>query len=822
MAIKGGTRQSSCNAGELDRLLAGRVDIKQYYSGGLAFANIEPVPQSGFRDMGGTRDNGPVRGRISSFAATDIAISPGPHTGTQTIWSGSVDQPVAAVHVADLGVDDAVHTARVEVEINGSWVQVGPDLAIGTTAKTRTFARAPGNAAVATGVRIRVEFASSASATPGTVTVLTEASEQDHPRYGSLHHDTGERYNLSLQPQFLDIFEDDVFRAGVWLPVITVDVQPQVDFYSENATIGLFERTIRSQRIRRAGSAQEWTVDEWPFEGVPKVDLGGVYSKSDDEWEIYLRWTESGANETLYLVFAVNGEKTPGIPLRESNGDPVNVGSLSGDWDAFATEIETALGNLPSLGPGISASWSPRTQGRSRKLMVTFGGDLSGSEYQVDAMVTSTANISALPVHVEVGKTDFEPLLSSGRGWPGVTGLVQDRIAYGDIRAEPGALSLSQAAEYFNINIEAQGANAARLDRLRAGQTAERILAIKDATYLLVFTDQSVHFAANRTITRTDPLNFTITSETGIAPNTEPVDLEGKIYFVARNDDEDAQDGNQILSLSYDELISKFDASPESLLASHLVRRIMRTKRQKSGSDTDASRMWLLRSDGLLLAAQVIRSQEILGLCRWHAAAGGIVCEIDVDRRNRLRMCVSRGGRLRHERLDPSIFLHATVSSSCDLSGQVSGLDLHEGREVWAVAQDYTLGPFTVTGGVINLGDAYSGPVLVGLFQPPLYESMPRWRILPNDEIVKRPGRVHSVLLDVIGTTSIAVGANGQPPRDISLARIGDPADGPTPPATRKIHVSGLLGMKDGTTLVVTQIRPGRLQVRDFVIEEKL
>ena len=817
MVAKGGPRQSSCNAGELDRLLAGRVDIKQYYSGGLQFANVEPVPQSGFRDMGGTLDIAPVRGRITSFEATGVVTNLGPHTGTQTIWSGALAQPVAALHVEGLGADVGAHVARIEINVAGDWVRVGPEIAIGATAKTRTFALEPGMAVTATAARIRVDFSAAATAMLGTVTPLTEAAGQDVPRFGRLRHDSDERYFLSLQPGFLDIFEDDAFRAGLWLPRVSEAVQPRVSFYAENATIGIFERTMRPLRIRRTGSASEWTVDDWPLEGIPAVDLGGVYPKTDDKWEIFLRWVSS-SSDFCYVVLSVNGESTPAIPLRDAGGDPVAI-SGSIDWAAFAAELQAALRALPSLNDGVTVA-EVSMSGPSWRLDITFGGALAGSEYDVTAMVTSSADISALPVHVEIGDTEYEPLLSADRGWPGVTGLVQDRLAYGDILAEPGALAISQAAEYFNLSIEAQ--TGARLDRLRAGQTAERILAIKDATYLLVFTDQAAHFAANRTITRTDPLNFTITSETGIVENTDVIDLEGKIYFVGKNDDDAMQDGNQVLSLTYDELIAKFDATPESLLASHLVQRIMRAKRQKSGSDTDASRMWMLRADGVVLAAQVIRSQEIMGFCRWHAAANGLVREIEVDARNRVRLCVERGGRLRHERLDQALTLHATVTRSCDLSGVVAGLELHEGRTVWAVAGGYTLGPFTVANGAIDLGEHHAGPVLVGLFQPPVFETMPRWLIKPNDEIVKRPGRIHTVFVDVIGTTSIAIGANGQPARDVSLARIGDPADAPTPPATRKLTVSGLLGMKDGTTLVITQARPGRLRVRDFTVEEKL
>lgn len=827
MASKGGARQSSCNAGELDRLLAGRVDIKQYYSGGLQYANVWPVPQSGFRDAGGTLDTGPVRGRIAPLAITSIVPNYGPHTGTQTIWSAAVAGDVTAIFLEGLGTDSGVHTAHVDVQRAGNWVQIGSAITIGVTPKNRTFAFAPGAARAATAIRVRVAFSSAATATLASVTALSESGVQDTPRYGSLRHDSGERFFLSLQPQFLDIFEDDVFRAGLWLPRVTIDYQPLVHFYAENATIGLFQRNMRSLRIRRAGSAQEWTVDDWPLDGIPTTDLGGVYPKSRDKWEIFLQWTES-TDSNLFMQLSVDGEKTPAIPLRDGNGDPVNVnkgGILppeeAPDWNAFAAELQDALEALPSLSAGVSVTQTEMA-GRARQINVIFDGDLAGREYDVSAMITNTADISALPSHVEYGKTDYEPLLSPGRGWPGVTGLVQDRLAYGDILAEPSALSISQAAEYFNLNIEAQGANAARLDRLRAGQTAERILAIKDATYLLVFTDQAVHFAANRTITRTDPLNFTITSETGIVANTEPVDLEGKIYFVGQNDDEEEQDGSQTLSLAYDELASRFDANPESLLASHLIKRVMRTKRQKSGSDTDASRMWMLRQDGLLLAAQIIRSQEIIGLCRWYAAAGGLVREIESDKRNRIRVCVERGGRLRHERMDPALYLHAVVISATDLSGRVSGLELHEGRSVWAVAEGYNLGPFTVSGGTIDLGQPYVGPVRVGLFQPPVFETMPRWHIRGDDTIVKRPGRIHSTYIDVIDTTSIAVAANGEAAENVSLARFGDPAEAPTPPANRKLTITGLLGVKDGTTLVITQTRPGRLQVRDFTLEEKL
>ncbi|MBX3580069.1 MAG: hypothetical protein KF723_22935 [Rhizobiaceae bacterium] len=817
MVAKGGERKSSANAGELDPLLGGRVDIKQYYSGGLAYHNIEPVPQAGFRQMPGTWDNGPVRGRLAVLVASGVSTSYGPHgAGAIVVWSASIEGAVGAVELVQMATDAGVHTVTVEIYHDDGWVRIGETIGIDATPRNRTFAYPPGEAVEATALRVVVTFASEATFSLFDIYALAESATLDAPRYARIKHDSGDHYFLSLQPRFLDIYRDDAWVAGVHIPLLTVEICPQVGFYTENATIGIFHRDLPSVRVRRAGSADEWDRDDWPYVAIPTADLGGSYSKVDDVWQIFVRWAE-GTTDDLYLQVSVNGEKTAAIQLPSSGGIDDTPG-----WETFRGNLEVALRGLPSLSSGVTVTEHDMV-GRARLLVLTFGGDLSGFEYQVDPVVTSSVNISVLPTHLVVGETLFEPILSASQGWPGTVGLVQDRLAYADIKAAPGAIAMSRAGEYFDLNIEAALASAARLDRLRGGPTAERVLAVKDATFFLVFTDTNVHFAANRTMTREEPLNYTITSEVGIAPNTDPVDLEGKIYYVAASPDEDVQGGHQVLSLSYDEIGTKFVAQPETLLASHLLRSIIRAKRQKSERDRDASRMWMMRADGLLVCGQVIVSQEILGLCRWYAAAGGLVREIEVDARNAMRVCVARGGQLRHERMDPALFLHAAIETSADLAGVVAGLDIHEGRTVWAVVPDgRVLGPFTVTDGEIDLGQPYAGDIVVGLWQAPVWESMPRYRILPNDELVLRPGRIHTARLNLIDTNSIAIGANGQPPANVPLTLAGDPAEGPVPPRTGTWQRSGMLGSKIGTTLKITQTRPGKLQVRDLVIEEAL
>jgi hypothetical protein len=193
-----------------------------------------------------------------------------------------------------------------------------------------------------------------------------------------------------------------------------------------------------------------------------------------------------------------------------------------------------------------------------------------------------------------------------------------------------------------------------------------------------------------------------------------------------------------------------------------------------------------------------------------------------VDTSNDVRLAVKRGGIMRHERLDRGTSFHGAVLAVPDLAGVVRGLQHLEGRAVWAEVEGYMLGPFTVVAGEIELGDAYDGPALVGLWQAPLWESMPRYLITRNDEIIRRPGRIHSVRAQVIDTTSIAIGANDGEVEDVPLTTTTDLVTQGLTEKTTSIRRVGMLGFKIGTTLVVTQKRPGRIHVRDLEFQEKL
>ena len=819
MVARPGAPYRSANAGEISPAGAGRIDVKQYYSAGLRFKNIEPVPLSGFRQMAGSIDYGPARSTPNVLGRSGVSATPGPFTGTQTIWTCTLSGAPMAIDFSNAVSSTGIHTLQAQIFRSGAWQNFGGPIDVGTDGQALTIAIAPGSSLAATQMRVRCTFSASASVNLGTVTILTETAEFEIPRYWHLQHDSGSQYHLSLTSTFLDVYEGDAFVAGVYLPDVTSIIARQINFYAENGTIGLFHRNLKSQRVRRSESSFKWVRDFWPYDGLPKVDLGSTYTKTADKWLVSIPYSGDAADVWVRIAFTVNGEDTPALPFLNASNNATTVQNVN--IPNTIASIKAALEALPSLGPTVNVTMI-NAGGKNFEITITFTGALSGDEYELDAIITSTPAASALASHTEIGKTDFEDLFSNARGWPGVTGLLQDRIIYADVKAVPSALAFSAAGEYFKLDITAAGDAAPRLDKLRGGQAAERVLAVYEATYPLVFTDRAVHFVSNRAIKATEPINYVHVSNSGIVANCPPADVENKIFYIGRDPDDNKPGGHELLSLSYSEIETNYDAVPEHVFASHLVSGITRLTTQKSATDDFHSKLWMMRSDGRLIAGCVIKSQEVTGFVEWVLASNGLAKEIHVDAANDLRMCVSRGGTLRHERLTRDTVLQAEIAATADLSGRITGLDLFEGLDVWVTQDDYFEGPFRVSSGAVTVGAPYTGALRVGLWRPPLFEGMPRFFVTRNDEVIQRPGRIALATLELIDTNSVAVGANSQPIEDVPLLTPETTRDEAPPLFTGKATRAGMLGAVAGTTLVISQVRPGALHVRDIVMQEKL
>jgi len=616
-------------------------------------------------------------------------------------------------------------------------------------------------------------------------------------------------YTLVVSPGVVEIYRNDRVKVatliGGLLDQITEAMVSELSFYGEANTFGVFHPDIWQgiRLFRNAANDTLWTVSAWPFGQLPEVDLGGSYVKTDDKWTVYVRWSSGLAS--IQLSITIDGNTTDAIEIVFAN------------WAAFPAAAAAAIANLPGFASGVSV-----TLGASgslfRAFIVTFGGSLTGSEYDFNASVLDTTSASALPAHTTVGKTAGEPLISATRGGFGVMGLFQDRAIYAGPKAKGAAIAMSASGEYFDLGIKSQAEAAGRLEALRT-ESSETVLHIIDATYLLAFTNQAVYFASNRTVKRNEPLNWVRAIEIGSKKSCRPITLEGRVYFVS-------DDGGRLYSAAYDAVSEMFQPTPENDLnggPEDLVTNIKMMAVQKKTAEMISDRLWIVREDGRLVCCVINKTQEIMAAVEWPVFGGGLVHALAVDGQGQVWLTVERNGVVSEEILEEekhNLFQHAFVTTT-DLAGQASGLALLNGKTVWATIDNDVFGPFTVSGGIIQT-NVPTRTAKIGLWAAPWYESMPYVRVLPNDDIVRRPGKVGSARLYLRGTASIAIGANGRPPRDVPLNRSTDDLSLPKQNFTGHVNVAGLMGACMDPTIVISQVRPGRLNVRDYIPGVKL
>ena len=639
---------------------------------------------------------------------------------------------------------------------------------------------------------------------PGTSRIDSVASTTC--RIGILKVQASLSYWLVFTVGQVKIYRNNrVLVATLSLPTITADVLPKMLFYGEANTFGIFHKDLVSLRLlRNSANDTIWTAGTWPYVDIPKLDLGGTYTKVADVWKIYIHFTTAAPR--ISLAVKVDSNSTAAINLNIAPNS-----AATGNWNAFAASMQAAIANLPGMSNEVTVTYETAEAATGYAVFtISFPGTLAGQEYGFDATILSTAEASALVSHTTIGETFGEDVVSASRGWFGGMAMLQDRATYYAPKVRPAAVGSSRIGEYFDLDITAKDDAASFFKAIRT-ETSEEILHLLEDKFLLILTDQAEWFATNRTFSRNEAINFVRASKNGTRAGVSPQMLGGQIFYVGT-------DGSALFRLEYqDGIAPNYASTPASMLAHDLVKGIKRMCVQRKVGTNAAERLWMLRDDGRLLCAVIIDSQEITAFAEWACADNNPVIDIAVDGSENILIAVNRGNEVAleiMEEMEDNLF-QSSISVTTDLGGRASGLATLNGKTVWGRIGGRIFGPYVVSGGIIETGEPLAISK-IGLWRPVVYESMPYVKVIQDDDVVLRPGRIHSVKIQVEDTESIAVGANGTKPKDQPLMSPSDDVSSSIS-YSGFVEVFGLMGMCEGPTLKITQSRPGTLRVVFYV-----
>ncbi|MCH4541429.1 hypothetical protein [Ochrobactrum sp. A-1] len=571
-------------------------------------------------------------------------------------------------------------------------------------------------------------------------------------------------------------------------------------------TLLLFHEDLQSKRIIYSNSG--WAVDNLPYEAIPNYDYGEDYTNGVPAiWRLEFVGLESN---TSIFVLTISGQETQSITF-------VN------DRPALISAIESAIADLPNINPGFSVDTDPpyiigdpvEWPRDPKRIKITFSG--SGNEgdgWAVSGRIINKADAAIVSVKERAGVSPGEPLISATRGWPQCGTFFNQRLLVGGFKSLPNAWMASKSADYFNFDERFTEANGPFLVPMDSAG-GERIEAIVPSLNLLIFTSQAEYWIAERALSKTDAPNHVQSSRYGIKRGVPVVDNEGAAIWCHRN-------GATLGELRYTDVEGNFVATDISLLASHLLTDVTDMAVRRSNASMDGNLHAIVRADGQARLATILREQEVTAFTRM--TTDGLFKATGKNGRNELSFIVERNGSRNFERLETGLLLDEAqdfVFSSPQ--NVIGGLSRFNGRAVWVIGDGNVFGPFTVSGGTVVL----TIPVLratVGTWKPPVISTLPPPRDIGPNTILKRKARIHTVHLSLLDTTSVAISVNGGMLQDVDLYRYGLLADVPelSQGVTTTIKIRNLRGYADAPYVTVSQLRPGRLNVRAITVEAAL
>lgn len=566
-------------------------------------------------------------------------------------------------------------------------------------------------------------------------------------------------------------------------------------------TLLLFHEDLRSKRIVYGNSG--WVVDDLPFEAIPNYDYGANYTNGVAAiWRIEFVGLESG---TSVFILTISGQETQSITFLDNKADMINA-------------ITDAIADLPNVSSGffVTADDSGTPIFGDKKIVrITFSGTGNeGDGWAVSGRIINKADAAIVSVKERAGVSPGEPLISASRGWPQCGTFFNQRLLVGGFKSLPNAWMPSKSADYYNFDERFTEANGAFLVPMDSAG-GERIEAIVPSLNLLIFTSQAEYWIAERAISKTDAPNHVQSSRYGMKRGVPVVENEGAAIWCHRN-------GATLGELRYTDVEGNFVATDISLLASHLLTDVADMAVRRSNASMDGNLHAIVRNDGQARLATILREQEVTAFTRM--TTDGLFKATGKNGRNELSFITERYGNRYLERFETGLLLDEAQDFTYGTAQNIiSGLSRFNGRSVWVIGDGNVFGPFLVNGGTLALViPVYKATV--GTWKPPVISTLPPPRDIGPNTVLKRKARIHSVHLSLLDTTSVAISVNGKKLEDVDLYRYGLLADVPelSQGVTTTIKIRNLRGYSDAPFVTVSQLRPGRLNVRAITVEAAL
>lgn len=822
----------SFNTGELDLRLIERADVKHYHSAVATGKNIIGLPQGGGRAKFGSRYKYTARRQMTvqslagaTFTAPNSGTANNAKDGsTATVLTTAAvnanpfvvlhmdfgsDVTLAALDLIDVSCATGTHASAIGAQSspdNSVWTDFGAKKQLTTTARSHRCSLAPRQARTARYWRVAVFT----GAGPGAITLADVAAwtagALSAGRKFEINVDPANVYTALVTGGNIDIFSGGTWQTAVPIPHSSAQIAALTHTQSID-TVLLFHEDVAPHRLFRLGAGDLWDSRAQEFSIIPLFDFGDTaYSNGVNEVQ-HLNIQENGITENNWFNLTLEGYTT----------EPIQYSDTAATMRA---NIAAAIEALPNVASGLTVTTESVGAGHHIIAIEFTGGGNAARRWQemIPRLLIASGTPTIIAARVLPGKEGGEAIMSATRGWPRHGVFFQQRLVTGGFKGRGNAIVASRSGEFFDLDVDFDSPSGAFLDLLDADDD-RTIRRFHVGRHLQIFTNSSGHYLSNRTLDRDEPRNYVQSSRAGIHAGARTIDLQGATLYLENG-------GLVIREFLFSDVEQDYQANNISILNAHLIDDARDLAVRRSSSTTDADLVFTVRADGVLAVMTALRSEEVTG-ATWFSGETGLYRSVAVDGAGEIYFLRARalGGsdELVLEMADTATQLEAAVEIAVS-EGQttLTGLDVHEGKTVYAYVDGSPQGPFTVDDGAIEIDEAAAeaGNALVGLWLAPDIITLP---LRPQDSEAAplRKRRVHNVRASIFETGNIAIGANGGTPREIALWDFDEVMDVPLMDrlVTGNARRQGILGWSDDGQVRITQTMPAPLEVRAIRIE---
>jgi hypothetical protein len=681
-----------------------------------------------------------------------------------------------------------------------AWQTFGTPGDLGTIKRTRRFGPGPRQAVVAQ--KWRVVRLGADDLTGGTITLdqiafQTETGDLSPVKLYNFDFDVDtQRYTLVATAGNIEVYHDDVRQASIPTPY-TADQLLAVNKVQELDTFLGFHPEVPPLRITRQGANDQWDSRQAVFTNIPLFDYTGLKA--------------GGVNEVQQITFdSYTAGDTFNITLEDFTTDPIAYSAVGA---TMAAQLTASLEALDNVGAGGVTVANTATDTYS----VTFVGDNAAED--VGQMVPETIHSTSGGVFAATltqGLPGGEAIISATRGWPACGAFYQQRLYMAGLASQPQTILGSVIGDFFNFDTKGRPTAAALNETLDTDE-AVIIQAVYPGRHLQVFTTAAEFYFPTEPIV--PPAGIKQTTRRGIQPSTPLGFMDGATVFVTRG-------GGGLCKFAYDVYQQSYTAPWLNVLAPDLVSGVVDMAFRRALSPKETDQALLVRDDGLLAVMMALLDQNVVGFTRW--STKGLFLAAVADLAGERHLAVQRTFRgiteIYLERVDPDAYTdHETLVPVVGDPVESVALPTYLAGETMTVmidgldAGDYVVG----ADGTLDLPFAALRQVAAGCLFVPLAYTLPLATTQDPRPPVERQMRTGEIAVLLGPTANLNVGPEGGRLWPVPLKRrpkaLLDGADAATP-FQGWSAVKDIEGFADEECVVLTQLRPGPLSIRQLVV----